>query len=126
MIVSTAAFLCLSLNVYHEARGEPEAGQMAVAYVTLNRATYNKQSICDTVKAEGQFSWTADHEMKEPKKNKEWDKAKDVAKQALAAHDTLAIPLMNALNYFHNTSVKPTWRLQRKFVTRIGNHLFYK
>jgi len=29
------ALACLSVNVYHEARGEPDEGQLAVAYVTL-------------------------------------------------------------------------------------------
>ena len=28
---------CLALNIYHESRNQPLAGQMAVALVTLNR-----------------------------------------------------------------------------------------
>ena len=31
--------LWLTLNVYHEARSEPQIGQLAVAHVTLNRAS---------------------------------------------------------------------------------------
>ena len=28
---------CLAMNIYHEARGEPEMGKLAVAAVTMNR-----------------------------------------------------------------------------------------
>lgn len=35
------AVLCLALNVFHEARGEPETGQWAVAQVTINRARHD-------------------------------------------------------------------------------------
>ena len=33
------AILCLALTVYHESRGEPQAGQYAVAEVVMNRST---------------------------------------------------------------------------------------
>ena len=37
MILETTALLCLSANIYFEARGEDIAGQIAVAEVVLNR-----------------------------------------------------------------------------------------
>ena len=37
--------LWLTLNVYHEARSEPEIGQVAVAHVTPNRAAKRALSI---------------------------------------------------------------------------------
>src|SRR5688500_17063686 len=49
---------CLSLNVYPEARGEPDTGQLAVAYVTLNRARLKQMKVCDVVVEPHQFSWT--------------------------------------------------------------------
>ena len=52
------AITCLALNLYHEARGEPEIGQWAVAQVTMNRAEHDPAKVCDTVFKPRQFSWT--------------------------------------------------------------------
>lgn len=55
------SFRCHLANVYHEARGEPELGQEAVAFVTnarvLAKGLYPK-SICAVVLQKRQFSWT--------------------------------------------------------------------
>ena len=53
------ALMCLSLNVYHEARGETPQAQLAVAMATLNRAKTTGQDLCDVVLEPVQFSWTA-------------------------------------------------------------------
>jgi spore germination cell wall hydrolase CwlJ-like protein len=52
------ALMCLSLNVFHEARGEAFQAQLAVAMATLNRAKATGQDLCDVVLEPGQFSWT--------------------------------------------------------------------
>ena len=54
------ALLCLTLNVYHEARGEPFLGQVAVAEVTLNRVDDLRwpDTVCEVVYQPYQFSWT--------------------------------------------------------------------
>ncbi|WP_419584734.1 cell wall hydrolase, partial [Thiolapillus sp.] len=51
---------CLAQNIYHEARGEPVAGQVAVAYVVLNRVARQIRGtdVCEVVWAPHQFSWT--------------------------------------------------------------------
>ena len=65
-----ADLVCLARNVYHEARGEPAAGQYAVAEVTLNRVAsrHFPDTVCDVVyekrfdarrnRLVGAFSWT--------------------------------------------------------------------
>ncbi|MCR4301881.1 MAG: cell wall hydrolase, partial [Sulfuricaulis sp.] len=42
---------CLALNVYFEARGEPSAGQFAVAEVTMNRVASGRypDTVCGVV-----------------------------------------------------------------------------
>lgn len=52
--------LCLSLNIYHEARSESERGQLAVATVTMNRYKDKEypNHICGVVYEPGAFSWT--------------------------------------------------------------------
>lgn len=106
---------CLTDNVYYEARGEPIRGQMLVARVTLNRAKRTGVSICEAVYAKGQFSWTATT----PKKPKEKVYNK-VAKSAYAA-----LYLHSPVYYFHGKQIKPKWAKYKKYITTIGNHVFY-
>ena len=43
--------ICLAMNIYHEARGQSIAGQMAVALVTINRMNDSRypNTICEVV-----------------------------------------------------------------------------
>ena len=49
---------CLSHVIWHEARGEPEAGKRAVAEVVLNRVESGKfgSDVCSVIYWPGQFS----------------------------------------------------------------------
>ena len=47
----------LAMNIYHEARGEQLAGQVAVGHVVLNRAERQGKPVKDIVLAPYQFSW---------------------------------------------------------------------
>lgn len=51
---------CLAKNIYFESRGENRVGQMAVAWVTLNRTEHKNwpSTICKVVYQPHQFSWT--------------------------------------------------------------------
>ena len=51
---------CLAETIYHEARGESQAGKIAVANVVLNRVEHSRwpNAICRVVYQRGQFSWT--------------------------------------------------------------------
>jgi N-acetylmuramoyl-L-alanine amidase len=56
------SLLCVSLNVLMEARGEPNAGQIAVAWVTRTRSAERDLSPCEVVfekMGAAQFSWSA-------------------------------------------------------------------
>src|SRR5882672_3004751 len=59
---------CLARNVYFEARGEPEAGQYAVAEVTMNRKASGRypNTVCGVVYERQAFSWTAADILPEP------------------------------------------------------------
>lgn len=117
MYVPKAELHCLAQNIYHEARGEPRRGQLAVALVTLNRVKHKNypDSVCKVVFQPNQFSWT-----KEPGKRK----AKIPYKFYLLANEALTHKdfTFNAI-YFHNTTIKPNWKARR--IAKIGNHVFY-
>lgn len=115
------AVTCLAKNVYHEARGEPYKGQLAVALVTLNRVSSSRypDSVCEVVYAKYQFSWTRE-KLKVVDKTA-WKKAQDIAYKALAEYDNLK---HFSATHFHHISINPDWKLKK--VAKIGNHVFYK
>jgi len=53
--------LWLTLNIYHEARSEPQIGQLAVAHVTLNRAAQKNKSVEEVVSALEQAGLKVNH-----------------------------------------------------------------
>lgn len=116
--------ICLAENIYHESRGEPFWGKVAVAQVTLNRVKHPTQfnsTVCGVVHARNQFSWTLDKQ-KRIKDKDAWREAVTIA--TAVANGTLWIKDFSAL-YFHTHQVKPRWRKQFSVVATIGNHVFY-
>jgi N-acetylmuramoyl-L-alanine amidase len=122
---------CLALNIYHEARSEPESGQIAVARVTLNRVESEAfpESICGVVKQGGQrlhrcqFSWWCDGKPDDPKEQKAWKRSLEIGQRVLA--DEVPDPTDGAL-YYHTDYVSPKWSRHFERTTRIGRHLFYR
>ncbi|KAA6183403.1 cell wall hydrolase [Thiohalocapsa marina] len=123
--------LCLALNIYHEARSEPESGQMAVARVTLNRVASDAfpGSICGVVKQGGQqrnrcqFSWWCDGKSDHPTEQEAWHRSLRIGRRALAEKDP--DPTRGAL-YYHAHYVKPSWSRAFQRTAQIGQHLFYR
>jgi spore germination cell wall hydrolase CwlJ-like protein len=125
---------CLARNVYFEARGEPLAGQYAVAEVTLNRqaSRYYPRTICEVVYQKnwdplrkryvGAFSWTEFDALPEPS-GEEWQRAWRVAE---AVYYGKAVPKLQGALHFHATYIKPDWAKSKQRVARIGRHVFYK
>ena len=116
-------FDCLALNVYHEARGEPAEGQLAVAAVTLNRVRDPQfpDSVCAVVWQRGQFSWTHDGRPDRPYDKGAWEVAKQVAQNAWRGQTNVG-----RATYFHSTGVNPFWVSERRRVARVGRHVFYE
>ena len=134
MPLSTAA-LCLALNVYYEARGEPLTGQHAVAQVTMNRAGRDPDRICAEVFKPSQFSWAngirvrySSAKLVLPKRylpkegSKEWTQAKNIANWTVAGF----VPdFTKGATYFHTVDVRPSWRRGARLTYAIGRHKFY-
>lgn len=130
LMVGYAEFQCLALNVYWEARGEPEEGQMAVAHVTLNRvgAEGFPNTICDVVHQGSptgpcQFEWWCDGKPDEPTHAAAWRRAQSAALRALAGGPD---PTGGAL-FFHNVRERPQFASGRYAgKVRIGEHVFFR
>ena len=119
----TASLLCIALAVYFEARGEPTAGQLAVAQVILNRVEDRRfpNNACDVVYQRHQFSFFWDGKHDRPTDKGAWDQARAVALTATAINDTTS-----GANHYHADYTQPYWAEGRTPVRVIGRHVFYR
>lgn len=112
---------CLADNIYHEARGEPFLGQVAVAQVTINRFRSGKhgKTICGVVHEKKQFSWT----ITKPKVRdlRRWQDSYTVAQFMLSGTQ---ISNFDA-QFYHAKSVNPGWSHGKRILQVIHNHIFY-
>lgn len=130
-----SSLICLAMNIYHEARGEPLVGRIAVAQVVMNRVKSPQfpNTICDVVKQgkyynnhpiryQCQFTWWCDGKSDKITSNEDWQKALSVAESVAL----LDIPDVteNSL-YYHTTKVNPYWADHYQKVVQIQNHIFY-
>jgi N-acetylmuramoyl-L-alanine amidase len=137
---------CLASNIYFEARSEPVDGQIAVAFVTLNRVASKDfpDNICDVVKQKSrverigdkrivcQFSWYCETKPKGQYYNmlltndttKKYNDVLEVAIYVYANQEKLIDPTNGSL-FYHADYVSPNWRNLDRHVT-IGRHIFYK
>ncbi len=131
---------CLALAIYHEARGEPEAGQRAVAAVILNRvlSTRYPASVCGVVYQNAQrlngcqFSFACDGKPDDAGDGnrivrESWVKANLVARTAFSRYKSgdLGEDLPASVLYYHSLSVSPRWARSMQRVAQIGEHVFY-
>lgn len=130
---------CLAQNIYHEAMGESELGQRAVAYATINRTkdTRYASTICEVVhqavldkngnpvKNQCQFSWYCDGKSDKIEDEEAYERALAVATIVINTYGNSFDPTMGATMY-HTDEVKPKWRKSFSKTTEIENHIFYK
>jgi spore germination cell wall hydrolase CwlJ-like protein len=115
---------CLAGAIYFESKGEPLAGQLAVAEVIINRSQSGRypRTLCGVVKQPSQFSFVRGGRIPAvPKDSPHWRKA--VAIAHIAVKDLADSPAVKALS-FHATRVSPNWNMKR--VAQVGNHVFYR
>jgi N-acetylmuramoyl-L-alanine amidase len=113
---------CLAGAIYFESRGEPLAGQLAVAEVILNRSQSRRfgGSVCDVITQRGQFSFVRGGKIPTAPVNNDWRTAVAVAKVALKnAWESNASEAL----YFNARHVGGPSRVK---VAAIGNHIFYR
>lgn len=124
---------CLQQNIFFEARSESTLGQVAVAWVTLNRMDSNRypNTICGVVLQHRQFSWTHDGKPDTPADNiieqRAWEDAGLVAEVALLdrARGTQS-PVADAIMYHADWIADPYWAASYDTVVKIDSHIFYR
>jgi len=122
---------CLALTLYHEARGEPFVGQLAVAEVVLNRMESKQfpDTVCGVVQQSNkkacQFSWWCDGKSDAPANLDAWERAQEISEIAVQRQSSL-IDLTEGSLFYHSVKVNPSWSSSFKRVARIGQHIFYR
>ena len=128
---------CLAHNIYFEAKNEPLDGQIAVAFVTLNRVKSGKyeDSICGVVKQKVrgvcQFSWWCDartnsisqKRLLTSENNMLYNDILNVALNFYLNNETMYDPSKGAL-FYHADYVRPGWKNMYR-TAYIGRHIFY-
>ena len=127
---------CLTQAIYHEARGESEAGQLAVANVIVNRARSGKfpATLCGVIYQNAdkgyhrcQFTFACDGRSDAPGERRAWARSADLAQAVYAefalGDDVGAVP--GSALYYHTTAVSPSWSNTYNAVAQIGSHVFY-
>lgn len=122
---------CLALNIYFEARSEPETGQRAVGHVVMNRVAHSRypDSVCQVVQQGGekklhrcQFSWWCDGLSDKPVNKEAWDQSLRLAQEIYLG--VLEDTTDGAL-WYHAIYVKPYWSNILLQGDKIGQHIFY-
>jgi len=114
---------CLATAVYFESKGEPLAGQLAVAQVIINRSQSGRfaSTLCGVVKQPSQFSFVRRGSFPAIRENAQWRSAMGVAQVAMKGlHKG---PAASAL-FFHAKRVSPGWG--KRPLASVGNHIFYR
>ncbi len=112
-------------TVWAEARGEPQAGRIAVGEVIRNRSAVHGWSIARVVLEPLQFScWNAhDHSRAEAAAIDDTEPVVvECANAWLASKDSNLTE--GALNYFNPKISQPSWGPEMLHPIKIGNHLF--
>ena len=122
---------CLALNIYHEARNEPDEGQFAVAHVVLNRISDPRfpESVCKVIRQGGervrhrcQFSWWCDGRSDRPRNLRKWRNIKAMAE---AVYWGRSMDTTGGALWYHADYVSPYWGRIFKRSRQIGRHIFY-
>lgn len=125
------ALRCLTAAIYYEAASEPDAGQRAVAQVVLNRVAHPAypNTVCGVVhqgseRSTGcQFSFTCDGSLARKPASLFWQRAENVARQALSGQIYAPVGLAT---HYHTIAVHPYWAPTLTSIGTIGAHRFYR
>lgn len=123
---------CLALNIYHEARGEPIEGMVAVTLAVLNRVADPEypDSVCGVIShrmtsdpKQCQFSWYCDGRSDQPKEEEPWMIAQAIARDIF--HDGVPEIVADA-QFYVRCEIRRDWLKRMELVEQIGSHCFYR
>lgn len=115
---------CMTTAIYHESRGEPLQGQIAVGHVVMNRVASSRypDDACEVVYQPNQFSYI--ERAKPDYDSFAWEVA---TREAIMAFYRLTDdPTGGAKHYYAHDKVQPFWADDDKVTAVIEGHTFLK
>lgn len=107
---------CLASAIHYESRGESLKGQRAILDVVLSRSRTSGKSLCQVVKAKGQFSFVS--------KQTKW--LSEGASDMIIWRTFEAESVVGDAEYFTHKRLRPKWTKKLIKVKTIGAHVFYR
>lgn len=147
-----SATTCMAKNMYHEAKSQSLAGQLAVGLVVLNRVKSKNwpNDVCKVIyqgpireswktkkdpslseedriyypiRHRCQFSWYCDG-VKDRVGNKErWEELKNIVEDFMKSD---LYDFTEGSTHYHAFYVSPEWAEEKVLTTVIGDHIFYR
>jgi spore germination cell wall hydrolase CwlJ-like protein len=123
--------VCLATTVYLEARSESQVGQMAVAEVAMRRRESGRwgTSVCDVVRAPGQFATSMTKSSYMVDTPEAWMKAWTIAGRAISMwslpRNLRHFVVPHADHFILADSTSPNW-IKGPPLATIGAHNFYR
>ena len=125
-----AAVTCLAAAALYEA-GDDTKGEQAVAQVVINRLRHPAfpKTVCGVVfqgserRTGCQFTFTCDGALRRPPRPAAWDRARDVAEQALSGHVDASV---GTATHYHADWVVPYWKASLDKIAAFSGHIFYR
>lgn len=118
----------LAEAIVFEARGEPLAGAVAVAFVIKQRAESNRwpDTISEVIDYKCHFSYTCEPPQKGKVTKNDWDRAYVIGYDVM--NGLIQNNVDDADHYLNPDKVKrmPKWAKEYEHVATIGNHKFYR
>jgi hypothetical protein len=120
------AFNWLARSIFFEARGEPIAGQIAVAMTIFNRVQNHRfpDSVPAVVRQHKQFSWYQDGYSNRPTDHDPQVWRETLRLTRALVHSPVQDPTNGAL-FYHADYVDPRWSDRLDRLATIGQHHFY-
>lgn len=116
---------CIATAIYHEARGEPVMGQVAVAYIINNRVHSDRypDTACEVVYQPHQF--TDIKSAKPDKSSKAWRIAAEIA--AYSQVGLIDDETTGGTMYYNPRKASPSWDFSKlELVGYLNNHAFFR
>lgn len=116
---------CIADSIYHEARGEPLEGKIAVANVIVNRmkSRHFPDTACAVVYQRKQFSWTLFKSKRRHIVDYGNPHIEAIAVKALSSQ---LVDVTGGATHYHATYVNPFWASSKTKTFVIGEHIFYR
>ncbi|AUR89232.1 cell wall hydrolase [Vibrio phage 1.121.O._10N.286.46.C4] len=120
---------CLTINAYHEARGESDAANLAIMAVVEVRARDSRHKAttpCEAVFHPYAFSWTSDGKSDYIYDKQQYQRLYKLAEKFLLNKD-LYVEMFEHADHYHVVGLKTKWNYRvLDYISRIDNHVFYR